>query len=116
MYTALDHTAITSSLSWLLDRALSRRHGIVVPKDRTVCPRFANCCTNHEHGFYLTKRDIKSIVQLLQFDLENIYFTSRGHLLRQTIGIAMGSPLSPALAIMNCAFYEHKFHELTKAS
>ena len=80
----------------------------MIPKDKTESPRFANCCTNHEHGFYLTKNDIMAIVQ---FDLGNIYFTSRGHLLRQTIGIAMGSPLSPALAIMNCAYYEDRFHD-----
>jgi hypothetical protein len=32
------------------------------------------------------------------------------------MGIAMGSPLSPALAILNCAYHEHLFHKFLESN
>ena len=111
MYTALDHTSILNSVQWLLDTHMCRRKGITIPKDQFDKPYFSNCTTSPSTHFWLSKSDILAIVS---HDLNNIFFTSRTKLLRQTAGIAMGSPLSPALAILNCAFFENKFHSLIK--
>ena len=32
------------------------------------------------------------------------------------MGIAMGSPLSPALAILNCAYHEHLVHKFLESN
>jgi hypothetical protein len=50
---------------------------------------------------------LTSIRQVVKFDLENATFTIGDKILRQTVGIPMGSPISPVLAILVCAYSEH---------
>ena len=49
------------------------------------------------------------LLMFAQFDLDNVFFTLGKNILKQIIGIPMGSPLSPSLAIIICAYSEHKF-------
>ena len=113
MYTALDHESILASLNWLLNLHFRRRGGVVIPKDPDQKPYFSNCITEPESGYFLSKQQILNITT---FDLNNIFFTCKSSLLRQIIGIAMGSPLSPALAILNCAYHEHLFHKFLESN
>jgi hypothetical protein len=102
MYTALDHDLVIASFEWLLDKHFYRRHGVCIPKDRDQQPYFSNCATDPDNnGFFLTKAGILAVIK---FDLANIFFVCRGQLLRQIVGIAMGSPgiYSPAAAILGC--------------
>ena len=45
----------------------------------------------------------------MKFDLENTFFSLGNKTLHQKKGIPMGSPISPILAILVCAFYENNF-------
>jgi hypothetical protein len=65
------------------------------------------CVARGDSRFYITGTN---------FDLNNIFFTSKCNLLRQIMGIAMGSPLRPALAILNCAYHEHLFHKFLESN
>ena len=44
------------------------------------------------------------------FDIHNAYFKCFGTILKQIVGVPMGSPGSPAYAICICMYYEHLFH------
>ena len=51
----------------------------------------------------------KQLLRFVQFDLSNVFFTLGDTVLKQINGIPMGSPNSPALAIIVCAHAEHLF-------
>ena len=48
----------------------------------------------------------------MKWDVANIYFTLGDKTVRQTMGIPMGSPCSPALAVAVCMHAEHRFAEM----
>ena len=50
----------------------------------------------------------EKILTIVNFDLNNAIFTTGECTMRQQVGIPMGSPLSPSLAQIVCAFYEHR--------
>ena len=54
----------------------------------------------------LTLDQIKAIAF---FDIDNSYMKFRNYILKQIIGIPMGSPLSPILATLYCSRAEHFF-------
>ena len=62
-----------------------------------ILPQFAN----------LSFADVRAIIVA---DISSCLFKSFGTWLRQILGIPMGSPLSPVLAICTCAYAEHNFH------
>ena len=51
-------------------------------------------------------RDIEKVVM---FDLENCFIKLGDIVVRQREGVAMGSPLSPVLAVLICVKYEKEF-------
>ena len=53
---------------------------------------------------------------IVVFDLENSFFTVGKYRLLQKVGIPMGSPLSPAIAQIVCAFYECRTAQWARAS
>ena len=53
--------------------------------------------------------DFDTLFEIVNMDLSNAFFTVGDVLLKQIKGIAMGSPLSPILAILVCAYYENTF-------
>ena len=53
--------------------------------------------------------DLDTIGKVIHMDLNNTFFTIGNVTLQQTKGVPMGSPLSPVLAIMVCAYYENTF-------
>ena len=53
------------------------------------------------------------ILEIIEFDLNNTYFRVGDKVLQQKVGIPMGSPPSPALAQVVCAYYE--FHTIQRA-
>ena len=48
------------------------------------------------------------LLEIVCFDLNNSFFTVGTFVGKQTCGIPMGSPISPALAVIVCAYYENK--------
>ena len=54
---------------------------------------------------------IENMMEVMEFDIDNIFFTIGDKIIKQTLGIPMGSPASPAMAIALCMYYEHRFQE-----
>ena len=55
------------------------------------------------------------LLEIVCFDLDNSFFTVGNYIGKQTCGIPMGSPLSPALAVIVCAYYENRIIETVKS-
>jgi hypothetical protein len=55
---------------------------------------------------YFKLQDLKD---LIIFSITNAYFTLGDHILKQLVGLIMGDPLSPPLAILYVAFDEHHY-------
>jgi hypothetical protein len=106
MYTELPHDKIIEALTWLIDQAKLTKYGrhnrIHLQKEGR------NGVTFQRSGgsFSIT---FQQLITFAKFDLDNVFFTLGSTTLRQIIGIPMGSPLSHALAIIICAYSEHKF-------
>ena len=58
-----------------------------------------------------TNMDFDTLYMVINMDLENSMFTVGDVILMQLKGIPMGSPISPILAIMVCAYYESSFYK-----
>ena len=116
MYTYLDHTSIRKAVRWLLyDTKKSKtrdRKVISVPtckSDKSI--HFGRSTLTSEARFDLSYEDI---IDIMNFDLNNSVFTIGTFTGKQTCGIPMGSPLSPALAVIVCAYYENKVFKKIK--
>ena len=96
MYTELPHDQIMNSIRWLIDQAkltkLGRHNCIHIQKSGR------NGVTFQRSGgsFAIT---FSQLLVFAEFDLKNVFFTLGKNILKQIIGIPMGSPLSPSLAI-----------------
>lgn len=106
MYTELSHDCIMNAVDWIIDLTRKRRRGseISVPKfgrHGTKIGRSFNDC--------FVKFKLKDIRDIVKFDLDNAIFNVRGTTLRQIVGIPMGSPISPILAVLMCAYNEANY-------
>ena len=106
MYTSLDHTSIRKAVRWLLDcvRKTSRRKEVSIPiskiEGKTHLGRTGDADSKRINFTF------DELLEIVDFDLDNTYFKVGDTMLQQKVGIPMGSPLSPALAQIICAFYE----------
>ena len=111
MYTFLDHSSIRTAVKWLLyetGKTKRNRKCVSVPvssSDKSV--HFGRSTLSVEDRFDLT---YENIIDIMNFDLNNNYFTIGSFTGKQTCGIPMGSPLSPALAVIVCAYYESRIY------
>ena len=107
MYTSLDHKSIRIAVKWLLAKvqAATRRHEISVPisKNNDSPPHLGRSSGKDHDRITFTFDELLDIVN---FDLSNAMFCVGDTLLKQVVGIPMGSPISPSLAQIICAYYE----------
>ena len=111
MYTSLPHDAIITAIDFILDRfkqtKMGRRckSGISIEKyaHGSVLPGYT------QNNSYITLK-LTDIRRICVFDIRNAFFSCFGHILKQTVGVPMGSPGSPAYAICICMYYEHIFN------
>jgi len=106
MYTELPHKKILDALYWLLDESKKTRYGRHQSLYITKSGRNGVSYHRHARSVAIT---FEQLILFAKFDLENVYFTLGKTILKQIIGIPMGSPLSPSLAIIICAHAEHIF-------
>ena len=106
MYTELPHTSIVNAIRWLLGEAQSTRYG---RHRRVHCSRNGRLGVSFASSGGHVSLSFNQLLQFVLFDLENVFFTLGAILLKQINGIPMGSPTSPALAIIVCAHAEHTF-------
>lgn len=116
MFTSLDHTSIREAVRWLLNSVgtSTRRRSVSVPTSKVAGGDVH--LTSGQSGDADTKRitiTFEDILEIVDFDLNNTYFRVGDRVLQQKVGIPMGSPLSPALAQIVCAYYE--YHTLKRA-
>ena len=107
MYTELPHDTIRLALSWLLNlytRKNKTNLNLLVTKQRRgpvrhgVNPRKDECVIS-----------TADILLLVNFSLDQNYFTIGGTVFQQINGTPMGDPESPPLATLVCIYYEHPF-------
>ena len=110
MYTSLDHTSIRKAIRWLLydtnKKGLRDRKMVSIPvnsHDKNIT--FGRSMDSDNTKITLTYDEL---VDIVNFDLNNSIFTVGTYTKQQKCGIPMGSPLSPALAVIVCAYYEHR--------
>lgn len=117
MYTELPHHTIIKAVKWILQayKHQTRRDTLTVKR------RGKGGVSNGRaiNTFSSTSITLTQILEVVKFDLENAIFAvgspERTHnTFRQTIGVPMGSPLSPALAKITCMFYENKLMQQLK--
>ena len=102
MYTSLPHKEILGAIEWLTEK-FKKKFGEFV----TVLGKRAKDIKIGRKN----KGDIigiQEVVETVKMDLENSVFRCGNIMAIQTIGIPMGSPLSPALAITTCAKAESR--------
>jgi hypothetical protein len=107
MYTELPHDEIMNAVDWLLSLTLPKgrfKTVSVMKRGRRGVRYGANNSPSTMHSL-----DSETIRRVVEFDLQNCLFSIGKINLRQVIGIPMGSPLSPVLAVLLCAFYESNF-------
>ena len=79
---------------------------MAIPKSKILgSPHLGRAASVDEKSVTFTFGELLGIVK---FDLNNAYFRIGDTILQQRVGIPMGSPLSPALAQIVCAWYETK--------
>lgn len=108
MYTNVEHKRMKTVIEWVL--GLINMHfaqDIFVPTARASPPMWNGTRRSPTiKGHVIT---IEYMKQVLFYDLRHIFFTVGNKLIRQTLGIPMGSPCSPALAVALCMYAEHAF-------
>lgn len=116
MYTNLTHSSILRSVHWLIKitstennygRGCRNRDRIAVSIDpnkiiKTEWGRSYNRLISIEIL-------LGTLMEIVEFDLSNVYFTVGHQLLRQINGIPMGGLLSAHLAVLVCIYNEHQF-------
>jgi len=102
MYTSLPHNAIKDAVHKVTDRFRER------------CGEMITICGKRQKDIKLGRVSkgrqfgMEDIIETVIMDLNNAVFKCGSLTMIQTIGIPMGSPLSPALAIVTCAISEEK--------
>ena len=112
MFTRLPHDRIKPAVDFILDLCASTRRGrarvVCVEKRARGAVRFGRC--NPDLLPQFANLTFSQIREIIMADIALCLFKSLGVWLQQYVGIPMGSPLSPVLAICTCAYAEHQFH------
>ena len=66
--------------------------------------------SDEAHSNYLAL-DCKTLCKLVNYLIDNIYIKFGSQLLRQSVGIPMGTDCAPLLADLFLHYYEYKFME-----
>ena len=108
MYTNIPHPRLYEVVDWVLARAaeLCPDLTVFVPNSSARKP----CQGDYPHvGVAGHTISLSQLSEVLKWDIAHIYFTLGDRILRQTEGVPMGSPCSPALAVALCMHSEHHF-------
>jgi hypothetical protein len=102
MFTCLPHSDIIEAVQWLLARfqSITSKSGVWMT---------AHTASLHKDDPSAIFLSLDFILSICKFDIYHAIFFFGPVLLLQILGIPMGSPLSPQLAIITCAYAEHKW-------
>jgi hypothetical protein len=102
MFTCLPHPDIIEAVQWLISRfkSITSKSGVWV---------WAQSSSLHKDDPSAIFLSLELILSICTFDIYHAIFFFGPVLLLQILGIPMGSPLSPQLAIITCAYAEHKW-------
>jgi hypothetical protein len=109
MYTNIEHTALLEVVAWVLTLVATHFGNdaqVFVPNASSAKPTWSADAPGSRPGVHVTLDTMQTV---LEYDITHIYFRLGNKLLRQCLGVPMGSPCSPALAIALCMHAEHAF-------
>ena len=104
MYTALPHSAIRSAVAWCCDLYHQLRR-----RDRVNIAIRGKADGHRGRAYDMAQRRevlLQDVVMITDLNLQEAFFTAGDQFLLQRVGIPMGCPLSPALAICVCIHAE----------
>ena len=110
MYTNLPHREIVEAVHWIID-IFQEQYGDLVT---IMGNRSKDIKTGKGKYGRLVSGD--EVLDTVCMDLDNAVFKCGTILAIQTIGIPMGSPMSPALAIITCARAESKMFDMLRGN
>ena len=107
MYTNLEHHLVIKNALWLLDfvNQKSRRKIICINKFGKKGVKWGRSFNPHKS----THIKFIDLINIIKLDIKNCYMKIGHFMLRQIIGIPMGSPLSAILAILCCCIAEYNW-------
>jgi hypothetical protein len=110
MFFGIPHLFILNALFWLLElTAKSYRRKRVAVRIKKLNDGNDVIFGRSYNNYLYVEFTFDDIVNIVMFDLNNAFFTILNYVLRQLLGIPMGSPTSPPLAILVCSYSEYSF-------
>jgi hypothetical protein len=110
MYTELPHDVIIKAVNWLIGnftKSSVRKNGFIIISKDLKTAEFKRKAQKGK--FSINMQEIYAITVL---SITNAFLRfGKSTILRQILGIAMGSPDSPMLAVIVCAFTEFTFYQ-----
>jgi hypothetical protein len=102
MFSCLPHPDIIEAIIWLISRfrSITNKSGVWIS---------AHSASLHKDDPSAIFLSLDVILTICIFDIRHAIFFFGIVLLLQILGIPMGSPVSPQLAIITCAYSEHKW-------
>ena len=110
MYTEMKHPSIMKAVHWLV--SISNK---VRGHDRLAVKRIKNAKYNTHWGRSYNKNThtelfISNMIQIIEYDMNNVIFTLGNVILQQINGIPMGGFISAPEAQLVCIYSEVQFH------
>ena len=109
MYTEIPHDILLKSIKFALQRFKSITGKTTIILERKKRGEISSDLNVFASQSTHVKLTLTQIFKIAKYDIENSYFTSCNHTLRQIKGVPMGSPGSPNYAICFCMYHEHLF-------
>jgi hypothetical protein len=111
MYTEIKHESIMKAVYWCIGICTNSRNreriAICKNKHKSKYPtHWGRSYNSHTH----TEITIKTIIDIIEYDMNNVIFTLGNIFLRQINGIPMGGFISAPEAQLVCIYSEVQFH------
>jgi hypothetical protein len=103
LYTKIEHTDLKEELKWLIEETFKREEGKVM----AVYEHSAKFVVEAKAG--TRTLNAQQLLELAELLVDNIYVSSENRVLRQCIGIPMGTDCAPFLANLYLFAKEYKF-------
>lgn len=110
MYTEMKHKSIMNSVYWCISVCTSSRHHDRIAITRSKISKYPTHWGRSFNNSTHTEIMIQTIIDIIEYDMNNVIFTLGNVLLTQVNGIPMGGFISAPEAQLVCIYSEVQFH------